>query len=50
MQTLLIVVAIWVVWALLSWVLHAFKWLVIVAAIATIVVLISQSRSGKQRF
>jgi hypothetical protein len=50
MQTLLIVIAIWVVWALLSWVLHAFKWLVILAVIATIVVLVSQYRSGKQRF
>jgi Flp pilus assembly protein TadB len=49
MQTLIIVIAIWVVWALLSWVLHAFKWLVIVAAIATVFVLVRDFRSGRQR-
>ena len=38
MQIVVVLVAIWVLFAVLSWLLHAAKWLLIVAIIASLIV------------
>jgi hypothetical protein len=37
MQIVVVLVAIWILFAVLSWVLHAVKWLLIVAIVASLV-------------
>jgi hypothetical protein len=42
MQIVVALVAIWVLFAVLSWLLHAVKWLLIVAIIASLVAVASK--------